>query len=201
MSTYDGPQADHDVRVEYVIVSERASDGVTTTHERPFPTLEEAVDRLVWNYRWQENNMRVEARTVTVSPLASVSEFDVALSAALTKRAAAIEEPRPLTRPSTTFDRPPGNTYRVPAGSIDGVGTPPDGFSYDTIESLAASANLSMPEAWARLDGFTTNHLAATDPLSEADASTIRALLSPAGYADCGCDPRNGHTSPCLLAD
>jgi hypothetical protein len=70
-----------------------------------------------------------------------------------------------------------------------------------TLSDLAAEANLSMSEAWARLDGFTSGHLDAASPLSDADASMIRGALRPTGYEWCGCAPRDGHTAPCLLAD
>ena len=75
-----------DTRVEYLIVSDRRSDGVTIVHESPFTTLEDAADRLAWNYRWQENNMRVESRTVTTSPRQPIPAFQQALDAALARR-------------------------------------------------------------------------------------------------------------------
>lgn len=69
-----------------------------------------------------------------------------------------------------------------------------------TLTDLAGEANLSMPEAWARLEGFTGDHLDALTPLSDADRSMVTAALRPAGFEDCGCKPVDGHTSPCLLA-
>lgn len=75
-----------EVRVEYVIVSERSDGATITSHDPPFASLEEAADRLAWNYRWQEANMRIESRVVTSTPLAPVPEFEAALAAAVERR-------------------------------------------------------------------------------------------------------------------
>lgn len=69
-----------------------------------------------------------------------------------------------------------------------------------TLTDLARDANLSISEAWCRLDGLTVDNITSTDPLSPVDESMIRAALAPRGFTDCGCDPTAGHTSPCLLA-
>lgn len=90
------------VRVEYLIVSDR-TDGHITVHEPPFESLDRAMDCLVWKYRWQESNMRVESRTVTTSPLAAIADFEVARDAALLRRRRAFAQAAPL--PAVTGSR------------------------------------------------------------------------------------------------